>query len=86
MPISRTVTYTHKGWFLLCPVYLANLESAGPDVLPRIDFLTWLLYLSEVLYGLLVEAICFVRPDYEPMFPLMVTGQLKNPLTLTFAE
>lgn len=31
----QKVEYTHKGWFLFCPIWIANWESEEPAVAPR---------------------------------------------------
>lgn len=42
----RKVTYTHKGWYLFCPIWIANWEDEtdSPEVAARykLDFLFWL--------------------------------------------
>ena len=47
--MNTTVIYTHKGWFGLCPVYLAGIDSDGPNVDPRHWSLGWLMDLSEAV-------------------------------------
>ncbi|WP_157686125.1 hypothetical protein [Neisseria flavescens] len=38
------VEYTHKGWFLFCPIWIADWESETPAVAPRykLEPLFWL--------------------------------------------
>lgn len=31
----QKVEYTHKGWFLFCPIWIADWESETPVVAPR---------------------------------------------------
>ena len=80
----QTVTYTHKGYFGLCPVYFANLESQAPNVEPRHWSIAWLMWLSELIYG----AIFFVRSSvdagYEPEWPLSITEKLEQPITRSY--
>lgn len=82
----RSFTYTHKGWFGLCPVYLANLGSDAPDI----DERHWLLTPWMTFNGWLLNALIFVKsvldPDYEPAFPILVTGELAEPVTMTYPD
>ncbi|RIX47444.1 MAG: hypothetical protein D3M94_07165 [Rhodocyclales bacterium GT-UBC] len=80
----RTVIYTHKGWFLLCPIYLGDIDSDAPEVIPRDWMLGILFAISEFLFACYVGAVELIKPDFEPMFPMVITGQLKEPLTLSF--
>lgn len=47
------IPFTHKGWFGLCPVYIANLHSEGPDVAPRFPCTGWLITLSAWIFNTL---------------------------------
>ena len=40
----QKVEYTHKGWFLFCPIWIANWDSEVPTVAPRykLEPLFWL--------------------------------------------
>lgn len=71
-------TYTHKGWFGICPVYLAKIETDAPVVEPRWRFLGCLLVLSEAVFGLIIYIATAINPDYEPAWPLLITGQLSG--------
>jgi hypothetical protein len=73
-------SYTHKGWFGLCPVHLGNLEDDAPNIDPRHPMLSPLMDLSEVLFGLMFQIAHAMNPSYEPLFPLRVTGQLSPPI------
>lgn len=49
-------TATHKAWFLLCPVYIADLGSHAPVPLPRFIPGWWLEFnftLSDLLFNLM---------------------------------
>lgn len=73
------VTYTNKGWFGLCPVYFANLDSEAPDIHPRHWSLEWLMDLSEFIYGPCHWLKSVADPLYEGGWPLQVTGELNPP-------
>lgn len=63
------VAFTHKGWFRLCPIYIADAETDSPRIEPRIPFTGWLIEASASIFELLnAEA-----------FPIMFTGELRPP-------
>jgi len=78
-----TVIYTHKGWFGLCPVYFANLQSEAPTIDPRHWALGWLMDFSEGFFGVFHMLRSMFDPMYEPEWMLMITGELPNPLLRT---
>lgn len=66
----KQVPFTHKGWFGLCPVYIAEDDSIeGPRLEPRLPFTEWLIHLSAWVYDLL----------NAESFPIMFTGELDPP-------
>lgn len=71
--------FTHKGWFGLCPVYFADLESEAPHVHPRHWIFTPLMMLSEVFFSVAFWCAGFINPDFEPAWALRVTGALEEP-------
>lgn len=77
--MSYTLTYTHKGWFGLCPVYLARLSSPAPVVEPRHWSLAWLMDLTELLFACAFMLRMVADPHYEPQWPLQITGKLQPP-------
>lgn len=70
--------YTHKGWFGCCPVYFAGLETDAPLVEARHWIYTPLLIFSETFYDFYFAVASMLDPDFEPMWPLTVTGELKH--------
>lgn len=79
------VTYTHKGWMGLCPVYMTNpYGNEPPAVDARHAWLEWLHSLSINIYGLLFFLATAINPRYEPLWPLRVTGELNEPKTMEF--
>lgn len=82
--MKRTVTFTHKGWFGLCPVYFAELGEEKDDfggVEARHWSLEWLFDLSEILFGMLFFILGFFRADIELSWPFLITGELAEPIT-----
>lgn len=73
------VSVTHKGWFLLCPVYFGQLDSPAPVVEPRWACVRWLEDVSLALFDAVVSVRMCLDPYFEPSFPLFVTGKLAKP-------
>ena len=79
--MKATVSLTHKGWFGICPVYFANLDSAAPLVVERHWSLLPLMLLSECCFGLVFVLGSFLG-GFEPAWPLRVTGELAPPKSI----
>lgn len=74
-----TPVFTHKGWFLLCPIYIAGLNTEAPFLDPRHwSLMPWFL-LNEALLALFFFVSSLVDKDFEPVFPIRVTGELPCP-------
>ena len=76
------ITYTHKGWFGLCPVYLAEPHSYEPTMEARYPYTAWLIEVSALVYGIFFK----LRMDHDPMWPIKVTGKLKEPIIAEYEE
>lgn len=70
------ITYTHKGWFGLCPVYAAPY-SAGEAFEARYPFTDWIIELSAFLYGSYFQ---MSGKGFDEYRPLRITGKLKEPI------
>ena len=75
-----SVTYTHKGWFLFCPIYLNNVETDAPTVEPRHWIFTWLMHFGDVLLDMYASVGQIFNPDFSVPFPLYIK-KLKKPIT-----
>ena len=73
------VVVTHKGWFLLCPVYFGELDSMEPIVEPWWECVRWLESVSLALFDAVVSVRMGLDPFFQPSFPLLVTGKLPAP-------
>lgn len=71
--------YTHKGWFFMCPVYLNADDGEGMYVDARWWWLDWWFSVNNAIFAALVYIKTAINPDYEPMFPFRVTGELNPP-------
>lgn len=75
------VTYTHKGWFFLCPTYLNPAQGEGMHVTARSRRLDWWFDFNESLFGL----AAWFSP-YEEPYPFKVTGKLSKPVEMDQPE
>lgn len=74
------ITYTHKGWFGLCPVYLEAPHSDEPGIEPIYPFTEWLMTLS-----VWASVMCFRLFDIgNPRWPIRVTGELEDPFVVEY--
>jgi hypothetical protein len=69
--------YTHKGWFFLCPIYLNANDGEGMAVEARYEWLEWWFTVNHWIFDAMVFLIELVNPEYEPMFPFRVTGEVR---------
>ena len=74
-------TYTHKGWFFVCPVYLNPDDGDGMDVTARSPLLEWWFDLNVDIFNFTSS---FSKHD-EP-FPFKVTGRLETPVVFEVDE
>lgn len=70
------MNWTHKGWFGLCPVYIAELDSGAPIIDPRHWSLLPLMAASEWIYTALFFVMSAVNADYQPAWPIRITGKI----------
>ena len=85
----KDVELKYKGWFGLCPVYYDDpYKQMAPLVIERHAAYLPLMVLSEWIFGLLFFLVTAVYPLYEPVWPLKVTGRLRQPIKrrLTITE
>lgn len=68
---------THKGWFGVCPVYLTDDGRDGVVLVERHWLFRPLMWLTVHVYGLLIFLATMVNSDYEPEWPVMITGEIK---------
>jgi hypothetical protein len=70
------VEYTHKGWFFMCPIYLNANDGEGMAVEARLAILEPWFDVNRYLFSLCAWLMTAIDPNYEPMFPFRVTGEL----------
>lgn len=67
---------THTGlMFGIVPVWL-NMNDEAPMVDGRFIGCNLLLTVCERLFAILVLMVTMVNDEYEPMFPIKITGEL----------
>lgn len=81
-----SATFTHKGWFGFCPVYLAGVESGEPMIHERHKLLLPVMILSEGFFGAFFFARSLLQPSYEPQWPIWITGELNPPKTVVMGK
>lgn len=69
--------FTHKGWFCLCPVKVADPFGAAPCVAARWLILEPWFTVNEAFQTLMIWALTMIDPNYEPMWMFKITGELK---------
>ena len=74
-----TLTYTHKGWFGLCPVHIGGLDTEAPLLKSRHWLLEPLFVISEFIFVLVFLALELMRVE-NPGWPIKVTGELVAPI------
>lgn len=77
--MKKTITYTHRGWFGVCPVHVGGLGTSAPDIDPRHFLLEPLFWVSEFVFSL-----CFIAEDLLGLpshgWPVRMTGKLAEPI------
>lgn len=77
----ENINFTHYGRFGLCPVIFADLESGAPYIEARYWWLEPFFTLNEFFMSIWFDMQIAKDPAYEPMFPLLVKGELQSPIT-----
>lgn len=83
---QETVRCTHKGWFGICPVYMADPHSQSPFVAPRSVWLDPVFSVSAVLMIVWFVLRGSFSSSFEPGWPLVVTGELDVPVDMPVLE
>lgn len=67
---------THKGWFFLCPVLLADVETDAPYMETRRFIPDWWLTVNLEV----VDFFLFIADmmGCEPMYPILITGKIDD--------
>lgn len=69
----RIEKLTHKGWFLLCPIYMTDITKPQSAVCPRWFWLSPVYWVSIKLFWLICEVV--FRFGYRgSLDPVRITG------------
>ncbi|MBK5646324.1 MAG: hypothetical protein I4N51_03880 [Acinetobacter sp.] len=80
------VEFTHYGWFGFCPAIFAEIESGAPFIEPRWKILNWWMTVREVCIQIYLNIRSSLDDDFEPMFPLRISGEFSKPIVREFKE
>ena len=71
-----TPPITHVGWFLLCPVLLANVETDCPYLETRRFIPDWWFTANREV----VDAFLFITDmmGFDCAYPILITGELSE--------
>lgn len=76
----QTITFTHYGWFGICPILIADPDNATPTFRPRYNYTEWLFDFSDWMFDRCNDIMELINPDHEPGFPYTVKGKLDIPV------
>lgn len=69
--------FTHIGWFCgLCPIYIGEISSSAPFIEIRNGVPDWWFSVVVWLFDGFSLAAGLIVPNYEPAFPLVITGAI----------
>lgn len=72
--------FTHKGLFAgVVPIYLSHIDSDAPYVVGRWWWCDLLMEIIEPLFGLCISLRTLFDDDYEPTYPMQITGEINPP-------
>lgn len=79
--LKRVETFTHEGWFGICPIYANNLDTDCPGITPRGEngFYEFLFFTSHYAFMAFFTVADVLAPAWQPGFPIVVTGELLVP-------
>lgn len=74
-PMSKL---THKGWMLFCPIYIGDVNTDCPYIVPRLSILEPVFWVATGIQELVIT-LCsyFYDEEYEPNYWFVITGELK---------
>jgi hypothetical protein len=71
--------FTHKGYFCgVVPIYLDMTNEEAPLIVERHWSFLPLFILIEFVFGICVFLRTMVDREYEPMYPLKITGEYED--------
>lgn len=77
-PIELGTKYTHKGWFMFCPVYIGGTIYLDPELHERNWVPSWWFDIAVWFCQSINWVLSAVDPDYVPLFPIKVGKRLRT--------
>lgn len=75
--MAGNVQFTHKGWLCgLVPVLIANPYSDCPMLKARWWWLEFVMDGVEAMFSAYATVRMVLQPNYEPLFPIRITGEV----------
>jgi hypothetical protein len=72
--------FEHIGWFCgMCPVYLSGIDTGEPMIVERNWVPEWWFSVTEALFAAFCYFASWLDPEFEPAFPIMITGVIAGP-------
>jgi hypothetical protein len=71
-------SFTHRGWFAFCPVYLAEDGLYGVKVSERNGIPVWWMSLAEVFMSMAIFLLSAINSNYAPQWAFFVTGEIER--------
>lgn len=77
-PSELGTKYSHYGWFAgLVPIYMGDVDSDAPVITERNWVPEWYFWTMEAVFGLFCWVMSMLSADFEPAFPMVITGRIK---------
>lgn len=86
--MKKVQLFTHEGWFGICPVYVADIESDAPHLTPRVEnwFYESLFWVSHGAFMAFFTVTDFLFPAWQVGYPIFLTGELLVPHRYEYEE
>lgn len=68
---------SHRGWLGICPVYISGIGTDDIMLQERHILMLPLLWFSILMMGICILILTLANDDYEPMFPVRITGRIE---------
>lgn len=77
--MSERPTYTHEGWFGMCPIYIANpFTDEAPALEARWWWLEWWFTLNALMFQAINWAMSYANPEHDGYFPIRITREIPH--------
>ena len=80
------VVFTRTGFMGLCPVIISDTVNGEASVEPRWGWLNPWLLINEAAIHIIIQIKNGGKYIEDPDVPILITGQLKKPITIIYPE